>query len=73
VEDVLERDSVIPVLKRNFVSSCMGPGADGLAERQTESKKQAEGRLHLGGSRGRCSESGMRGQEGSSAQPFQLE
>lgn len=39
MEDVLERDSVVPVLKRNFVSFHMGPGVDRSAERETESEK----------------------------------
>lgn len=48
VEGVLEIDSVISVLKRNFVSPYMGPSVDSLADRETESEKQAGGRLHLG-------------------------
>jgi len=48
VEGVLERDSVIPVLKRNFVSPCMGPSVDSSAGRETKSEEQAGGRLHLG-------------------------
>jgi len=49
VEGVLEGNSVVPVLNRNVVSSHMRPSVDRSAERETESEKQAGGRLHLGG------------------------
>lgn len=70
VEDVLESDSVVPVLERNFVSSHMGPGTDRSTERETESEKQTGGRLHLGEKR--CSTLG-RGWEKFSAELPQLE
>ena len=44
---VLESDRIHPILKRDLVSSYMGPSADAETERKTKDKEQAGGRLHL--------------------------
>jgi len=46
VEGVLEGDRILPILKRDLVSSHMGPSIGIKTERETEYKEQADGRLH---------------------------